>query len=79
MGWIVLVLIACTGTTGADTCSIVEAEANLVSETREDAIRKNCDASPDCVEVRRGIFLIRKVVAPPPPPASSARVPGQRV
>lgn len=81
MSWIVLVLIACSGPTSTDQCTIVESEANVVSETREDSIRKNCDASPNCIEPRKGIFLIRKITPPavPPPPASSARTPGQKV
>jgi hypothetical protein len=81
VNWIVLVLIACSG----DSCTIVEAEASLATDAREEAIRKNCDASPTCFEMRRGFFIIRQavpaaipIVPPPPPPASSARSPGSR-
>jgi hypothetical protein len=89
MNWIVLVLIACSGS----DCSVVEAEAKMVSDAREEAIRKNCDAAPNCFEMRRGFFIIRQVppatpptapsptpgpIAPPSPSLPSARAPGSR-
>ncbi len=78
MNWIVLVLVACMN----DSCQVVEAEASMVDQEREQALHERCEKAANCIEPRRGIFIVRQAPKSPGPiprtPQSPARVPGGR-
>lgn len=61
MTWIVVVLLVCSG----DSCRVENAEASVVTPEFDADLHKKCDAAPNCLEPRRGIYLIRQVVASP--------------
>jgi hypothetical protein len=63
MTWIVVVMLVCSG----DSCRIESAEASVVAPDFGANLHKKCDAAPNCLEPRRGIYLIRQTVAAPKP------------
>lgn len=67
MTWIVVVLLVCSG----DSCRIDSADASVVAQELDADIHKKCEAAPNCIEPRRGIYVVRQSVASPKKPVET--------
>jgi hypothetical protein len=61
-------MVMCTG----DTCTIQSADASVTTPEGDAKLHAQCEAAPNCVEPRRGIYVVKRQTAKP------AKAPGDR-